>query len=128
MKIKTVTEVLFKAIAKSLNVDEESFSNQFGARAQMKARFNFYPPCSRTDLVLGVKPHTDRSGITILLQDKDVEGLQVCINGKWYRVPVISNALVVNLGDQMQVYMHTFSISVIKCANIFASDIFVCVL
>ncbi|XP_044472501.1 probable 2-oxoglutarate/Fe(II)-dependent dioxygenase [Mangifera indica] len=103
MKIKTVTEVLFKAIAKSLNVDEESFSNQFGARAQTKARFNFYPPCSRPDLVLGVKPHTDRSGITILLQDKDVEGLQVCINGKWYRVPVISNALLVNLGDQMQI-------------------------
>ncbi|KAK1549809.1 hypothetical protein Q3G72_008225 [Acer saccharum] len=67
----------------------------------MQTRFNFYPPCSRPDLVDGVKPHTDRSGITILLQDKEVEGLQIVVDGKWYRVPVIPYALVVNLGDQI---------------------------
>ncbi|KAK1592155.1 hypothetical protein Q3G72_020374 [Acer saccharum] len=101
MKIKIVTEVLFKAIAKSLNLEENSFLNQFGEQSLMQTRFNFYPPCSRHDLVHGVKPHTDRSGITILLQDKEVEGLQIVVDGKWYRVPVISHALVVNLGDQM---------------------------
>ncbi|KAI9192630.1 hypothetical protein LWI28_025744 [Acer negundo] len=69
----------------------------------MQTRFNFYPPCSRPDLVHGVKPHTDRSGITILLQDKEVEGLQIVVDGNWYRVPVIPHALVVNLGDQMQI-------------------------
>ena len=76
----------------------------------MQTRFNFYPPCSRPDLVHGVKPHTDRSGITILLQDKEVEGLQIVVDGKWYRVPVIPHALVVNLGDQMQVYLRTIGI------------------
>ncbi|KAK4853939.1 hypothetical protein QYF36_016674 [Acer negundo] len=44
-----------------------------------------------------------RSGITILLQDKEVEGLQILVDGKWYRVPVIPHALVVNLGYQMQI-------------------------
>ncbi|KAI9192813.1 hypothetical protein LWI28_028007 [Acer negundo] len=103
MKIKIVTEVLFKAIAKSLNLEENSFLNQFGEQSLMQTRFNFYPPCSRPDLVHGVKPHTDRSGITILLQDKEVEGLQIVVDGNWYRVPVIPHALVVNLGDQMQI-------------------------
>ncbi|KDO73519.1 hypothetical protein CISIN_1g018989mg [Citrus sinensis] len=103
MKLKTVTEVLSKAIAKSLNLEEYSFLNQFGDQALMQVRFNFYPPCSRPDLVHGVKPHTDRSGITILLQDREVEGLQIRVDGKWYRVPVIPHALVVNLGDQMQI-------------------------
>ncbi|KAK0607309.1 hypothetical protein LWI29_012965 [Acer saccharum] len=103
MKIKIVTEVLFKEIAKSLNLEENSFLNQFGEQSLMQTRFNFYPPCSRPDLVHGVKPHTDRSGITILLQDKEVEGLQIVVDGKWYRVPVIPYALVVNLGDQMQI-------------------------
>ncbi|KDP35888.1 hypothetical protein JCGZ_10458 [Jatropha curcas] len=90
-------------MSKSLNLKENSFSAQFGERALMHARFNFYPRCSKPDLVLGVKPHTDRSGITILLQDKQVEGLQILVDEKWVRVPLIPDALVVNLGDQMQI-------------------------
>ncbi|KAK9078810.1 hypothetical protein SSX86_002868 [Deinandra increscens subsp. villosa] len=44
-----------------------------------------------------------RSGITLLLQDPGVEGLQVLNDGKWYMVPVIRDALFINLGDQMQI-------------------------
>ncbi|XP_059431603.1 S-norcoclaurine synthase 1-like [Corylus avellana] len=53
--------------------------------------------------VLGVKPHTDRSGVTVLLQDGEVEGLQVLIEDKWVRVPIVPHALLVNLGEQMQI-------------------------
>ncbi|XP_021277366.1 uncharacterized protein LOC110411504 [Herrania umbratica] len=102
-RIKVVTDVVFKAMARALNLEENSFLNQFGDRALMQARFNFYPSCSRPDLVLGVKPHTDRSGITVLLQDREVEGLQVLVDDKWVKVPVIPHALVINLGDQMQI-------------------------
>ncbi|XP_065848697.1 jasmonate-induced oxygenase 4-like [Euphorbia lathyris] len=102
-KIKSIMDILYKAMAKSLNVEENSFSRQFGERSLMQARFNFYPKCSRPDLVLGVKPHTDRSRITILLQDNLVEGLQVLVNDNWVQVPVLPHALVVNLGDQMQI-------------------------
>lgn len=90
-------------MARSLNLEEGSFLDQFGKKSLLQARINFYPPCSRPDLVLGVKPHTDRSGITVLLQDKEVEGLQILIDDKWVNVPTIPDALVVNLGDQMQV-------------------------
>ncbi|CAK7324037.1 unnamed protein product [Dovyalis caffra] len=103
MKVKSLMELLYKAMARSLNIAENSFSDQFGDGALTRARLNFYPRCSRPDLVLGLKPHTDRSGITVLLQDKEVEGLQVLINDKWARVPIAADALVVNLGDQMQI-------------------------
>ncbi|XP_062010560.1 codeine O-demethylase-like [Rosa rugosa] len=103
-KVKFMMGVLFKAMAKSLNLEEDSFSDKLlGERALMQARFNFYPPCSRSDQVLGVKPHTDRSGVTVLLQDKEVEGLQVLVDDKWVRVPIVPHAIVVNLGDQMQI-------------------------
>ncbi|KAG2718916.1 hypothetical protein I3760_03G242300 [Carya illinoinensis] len=102
-RTKSVIDLLFKAMAKSLKLEEDSFSKQFGDRVLMQTRFNFYPPCSRPDQVLGVKPHTDRSGITILLQDGEVEGLQVFIEDRWVRVPIIPDALLVNLGDQMQI-------------------------
>ncbi|KAL6331536.1 hypothetical protein AAG906_011476 [Vitis piasezkii] len=102
-KVKIIMDVLFKAMAMSLNLEENRFSSQFGERAVMQTRFNFYPSCPRPDLVLGFKPYSDGSGITILLQNKEVEGLQVFKNDKWFRVPVIPHALVVNLGDQMQI-------------------------
>ncbi|XP_022755203.1 protein SRG1-like isoform X2 [Durio zibethinus] len=102
-KLKQMMDLLFKAMSKSLNLEENSFSDQFGDNPVMQVRFNFYPPCSRPDKVLGVKPHSDRSGITVLLQDEEVEGLQIVKDGRWITVPVIPHALVVNLGDQMQI-------------------------
>ncbi|XP_004288770.1 PREDICTED: codeine O-demethylase-like [Fragaria vesca subsp. vesca] len=103
-KLNLMTAVLFKAMAKSLNLEENSFADQlFGEQALMTVRFNFYPKCSRPDQVLGAKPHTDGSGITLLLQDKEAEGLQVLVDGKWVRVPIVPDAIVVNLGDQMQI-------------------------
>ncbi|CAL0307096.1 unnamed protein product [Lupinus luteus] len=45
----------------------------------------------------------DRSGITVLLQDTEVEGLQILVDDTWVNVPTIHDALVVNLGDQMQI-------------------------
>ncbi|XP_037494660.1 codeine O-demethylase [Jatropha curcas] len=99
LKVKSVMDLLYKAMARSLNLKENSFSGQFGERALMHARFNFYPRCSRPRALM----HIDRSGITILLQDKQVEGLQILVDEKWVRVPVIPDALVVNLGDQMQI-------------------------
>ncbi|XP_057718141.1 probable 2-oxoglutarate/Fe(II)-dependent dioxygenase [Arachis stenosperma] len=78
-------------------------TNKFYNETLFAARFSFYPCCSRPDFVLGLKPHTIRSVITVLLQDNGVEGLQVLIDEKLVNVPTIPNALVVNHGDQMQI-------------------------
>ena len=103
MKLKGVMDILFKAMEKSLNVVEGSFSSQFGDNSLIKARFNFYPPCSRPDMVLGLKAHSDRSGTTVLLQDDEIRRLQIFKDDTWINIPVIPHALFVNLGDQMQV-------------------------
>ena len=116
-KVKTIIDVILKAMAKSLNLEENSFLSQFGERAGMKARFSFYPRCARPDLVLGLKAHSDGSGITLLLQDKEIEGLQVFKDGKWFRVAVIPHAFVINLGDQMQVPNIKYITSGIRCTN-----------
>jgi isopenicillin N synthase-like dioxygenase len=55
------------------------------------------------DHVLGVKPHADGSSLTILLQDKQVEGLQVLKDNQWFKVPIIPDALVINVGDLLEV-------------------------
>lgn len=88
--VKQMMDLLFKAMAKSLDLEKNSFSGQFGDNTAMQVRFNFYP-------------HMDRSGVTVLLQDEEVEGLQIVKDGAWITVPLIPRALVVNLGNQMQV-------------------------
>ncbi|XP_058115694.1 jasmonate-induced oxygenase 4-like [Magnolia sinica] len=102
-KIKAVIEVILKAIAKLLDLEEDYFIKQFGDKATTFARFNYYPRCSRPDLVLGIKSHSDGSGITILLPDQMVDGLEVLKDGQWVKVHAIPYALVVNIGDQMEI-------------------------
>ncbi|MBA0787603.1 hypothetical protein Gotri_027861, partial [Gossypium trilobum] len=87
-KVKQMMDLLFKAMAKSLDLEKNSFSGQFGDNPVMQVRFNFYP-------------HSDRSGVTVLLQDEEVEG--IVKDEAWITVPLIPRALVVNLGNQMQI-------------------------
>ncbi|KAE8669054.1 hypothetical protein F3Y22_tig00112260pilonHSYRG00036 [Hibiscus syriacus] len=103
MKLQVILEVLLKAMARSLNLEENQFLQQYGDQATMQTRFNFYPICPRPDLALGVKPHADGSAITMLLQDKEVEGLQVLKDDQWFNVPIVPQALLINVGDQIEI-------------------------
>nr|KJB16817.1 hypothetical protein B456_002G249000 [Gossypium raimondii] len=38
---------------------------------------NYYPPCSRSDFVLGISPHPDSDIGRSLWQDDEVPGLQI---------------------------------------------------
>ncbi|XP_045805528.1 codeine O-demethylase-like isoform X1 [Trifolium pratense] len=101
--LRQLYEVILRAIAKSLDLEEDCFLNECGEEASMSMRFSFYPPCPMPDHVLGVKPHADGSSITILLQDKEVEGLQVLKDNQWFKVPIIPDALVINVGDLLEI-------------------------
>ncbi|GAB4852673.1 hypothetical protein Ancab_016888 [Ancistrocladus abbreviatus] len=104
MKVRPIPEMLLKAMARSLDLDENCFLKQHGEnQGGITARINLYPRCLIPDYVLGVKPHSDGSTMTILLQDKDVEGLQVQKDDQWFKVPVIPGALFVNAGDLAEV-------------------------
>ena len=103
MKLQETNDFLLRAMARSLNLEESCFLDQYGEQPLVTARFNFYPPCPRPDRILGVKPHADASAVTFLLQDKEVEGLQFLKDNEWFRVPIIPHALLVNVGDQVEV-------------------------
>ncbi|KAI3837567.1 hypothetical protein MKX03_002387 [Papaver bracteatum] len=103
VQTRSVSEIIFKQMAKSLGLEENDFLNQLGDRQYVYTRFNFYPPCSRPDLVYGLKAHTDGGAITILLQDPEVRGLQVHKDDQWVSVPCMPGALLVNIGDLLQI-------------------------
>nr|AIA59798.1 leucoanthocyanidin dioxygenase [Lycoris radiata] len=103
MKTRKIADLILLALAKLLKLDENYFVNELGDEAEVFARFTYYPSCSRPDLVFGIKPHSDSSVMTILLLDEEVDGLQVLKDGKWVKVPSIPHALLINLGNQMEI-------------------------
>ncbi|CAL5046346.1 unnamed protein product [Urochloa decumbens] len=102
-KTKTVRDIILRAMARILEFDEDYFVSEIGEKAPAIARFNYYPPCPRPELVFGAKPHSDGGVLTILLIANDVGGLQVQRDGIWYTVPSKPHTLVVNLGDSMEI-------------------------
>lgn len=65
-------------------------------------RINNYPKCPQPELVLGLQGHTDPHMLTALLQD-GTPGLQIQKGGKWVGVDPDVEAIVVSVGDQLQV-------------------------
>lgn len=103
MELKTVALNLILKMAKVLNIKDEEI-REFFENGLQSMRMNYYPPCPQPEKVIGLTPHSDASGLTILLQINEVEGLQIKKNGKWLPVtPVLPNAFIVNIGDTLEV-------------------------
>ncbi|KAM1173306.1 hypothetical protein FF1_026039 [Malus domestica] len=99
-ELNVVTKTVLKAMTRSLGLEDNCFSDLYG---NMDIRFNLYPPCPRPDLVLGFKSHSDSSLITHVLQDKEVEGLQFLKGDEWFRAPIVPDALLIIVGDQVEI-------------------------
>ncbi|KAL8139714.1 hypothetical protein V2J09_005735 [Rumex salicifolius] len=92
---------LEEAISESLGLEKHYITQVLGEQGQHMA-INFYPPCPEPELTYGLPAHTDPNALTILLQDSQVAGLQVLIDGSWLSVKPHPDAFVVNIGDQLQ--------------------------
>jgi isopenicillin N synthase-like dioxygenase len=93
---------LLEFMAKGMGAEPASLLGMFEGQPQ-GMRMNYYPRCWQADQVLGLSPQSDACGLTILLQKKDVQGLQVKRDGKWFAVDALDGALIVNVGDILEV-------------------------
>ncbi|PIA59438.1 hypothetical protein AQUCO_00400371v1 [Aquilegia coerulea] len=95
---------LMKILSVNLGLGEEHLQNAFGGEnVGACMRVNFYPKCPQPDLALGLSSHSDPGGMTLLLPDHSVSGLQVRRGDKWVTVQPAPDAFIVNIGDQIQV-------------------------
>ncbi|KAK1422763.1 hypothetical protein QVD17_18049 [Tagetes erecta] len=101
-EVQKLGMTLFGLISQALDVDKREMFDVFEDGMQ-SMRMTYYPPCPEPDLVVGLTPHSDAAGITILLQVNNVEGLQVKKDGMWIPVSFLPDAFVVNVGDILEI-------------------------
>jgi len=104
---------LLGVISLNLGMPERALDSCFRPSHTSFLRLNYYPRCPTparpTDLAmaqtgyLGVNHHTDAGAITLLLQDEQ-PGLEFFHGGIWTLVEALPEALVLNIGDIVQVW------------------------
>ncbi|KAK9106499.1 hypothetical protein Syun_022510 [Stephania yunnanensis] len=101
-ELRRVALVLFGLLAKNLGLEPEKLTDHFKNGIQ-GVRMNYYPPSPQADKVLGISPHSDADALTLLVQVNQVQGLQIRRGGIWVPVEPISGALIVNIGDVIEI-------------------------
>jgi isopenicillin N synthase-like dioxygenase len=103
-EMKTLGQLLMRAVSCSLNVTDASFTSQFENPTELFRIFN-YPPHNPVfgERALGVGEHTDYGYLTLLKQDSN-GGLQVKDTraNVWMDADPIPGTFVVNLGDALE--------------------------
>ncbi|KAH7560387.1 hypothetical protein JRO89_XS10G0009000 [Xanthoceras sorbifolium] len=102
---KPLINHLLQVLMKRLNVNEIDETKQSLLTGSVRTNINYYPICPNPELTVGVGRHSDVSTLTVLLQD-NVGGLYVRGNERedsWIHVPPIDGAIVINIGDALQI-------------------------
>jgi isopenicillin N synthase-like dioxygenase len=100
-----LSQVLQRAFALALGQPNQFFQDLFQRQSSL-LKINHYPPQDNPQTVsnIGVVPHSDEIGFTILWQD-DNGGLEIeSKSGEWVEAPPIPGTFVINLGDLMQIW------------------------
>ncbi|WJX76198.1 hypothetical protein P8452_59641 [Trifolium repens] len=109
-KIKDLGFTIFELLSEALGL-KPSYLKELNCAEGLFILGHCYPPCPEPELTIGTTKHTDSNFMTLLLQDQ-LGGLQILHDDKWINVPPVHGALVVNIGDLLQLITNDRFVSV----------------
>eukprot|EP00268_Persea_americana_P046014 TRINITY_DN4722_c0_g1_i3.p1 TRINITY_DN4722_c0_g1~~TRINITY_DN4722_c0_g1_i3.p1 ORF type:complete len:366 (+),score=69.63 TRINITY_DN4722_c0_g1_i3:345-1442(+) len=102
LEVNKLAMSIMGLMARALGMKAEEITDLFDEGFQA-FRMNYYPPCPQPESVIGLSPHSDSVGLTVLLQIGEMEGLQIRKEGLWIPVKPLQNAFIINIGDILEI-------------------------
>ncbi|KAL8238564.1 hypothetical protein R6Q59_015131 [Mikania micrantha] len=99
-RVLELGRLLFRLISEGLGLEPDYLGN-IDCDKGLTFVGHYYPACPQPDLTMGATKHTDDGFLTVVLQD-EIGGLQILYENQWVDVPPTPGALVVNIGDLLQ--------------------------
>ncbi|KAG4401883.1 hypothetical protein GLYMA_02G084400v4 [Glycine max] len=100
-EVVRVARVLYALLSEGLGLGAERLTEMGLVEGRVMVG-HYYPFCPQPDLTVGLNSHADPGALTVLLQDH-IGGLQVETKQGWIHVRPQPNALVINIGDFLQI-------------------------
>ncbi|XP_022719115.1 1-aminocyclopropane-1-carboxylate oxidase homolog 1-like isoform X1 [Durio zibethinus] len=98
--VQSLGQMLFGLLSEALGLNPSHLTDM-GCMEGHVFVCHYYPACPEPDRTIGHAIHCDPDFLTILLQDQ-IGGLQVLHEDHWIDIPPLEGALIVNIGDLLQ--------------------------
>lgn len=99
-QIQELGSLVFELLSEALGLKTNHLEGMDCTKGHI-IKCHYYPPCPEPNLTMGTTKHSDPDFLTILLQDH-IGGLQVLSPNGWIDVIPVHGALLVNIGDLLQ--------------------------
>ena len=106
-RLERVAARLLSALTESLGLEPNTFATAFSPNPHVNLKIIHYPARDSGPSTQGVGSHKDYGFLTLLLQD-EAGGLQILADGEFVDVPPKRYALLVNLGEMLEVATNGF--------------------
>ncbi|XP_058767260.1 oxoglutarate-dependent flavonoid 7-O-demethylase 1-like [Vicia villosa] len=102
-EIRRVAEQLIKSVSLLLGLEEHVL---LGLHKELckGLRANYYPPCNAPENVIGLSSHCDIRTLIVGMQDDNATGTQIRYKGGWVPIKTIPGALLINVGDVIEIW------------------------
>ncbi|KAL6003457.1 hypothetical protein ACLOJK_023687 [Asimina triloba] len=109
-EVRKVAEAVMEVLSEGLGLERGRLEEMSCLEGRTVVA-HYYPYCPEADRTVGIGAHRDPSALTVLVQN-EIRGLEVKHGEDWVEVVPTSGALVVNVGDLLQV---SFLINIASC-------------